>query len=103
MFDINGIELTADQVELWENAKTLINSVKIKAVEHNASIWFDGLIISPSDIVIDDFEIHVKKDHIIFSIFENDTSFDHGLFTPFDEFQTYVKNSFKILQEIEFT
>lgn len=102
MFDINQVELTEDQVNLWNNAVTLINCLKNKAIEFNALIWFDEMIVKPSDIIIDEFSIYVVYENSIFSIFEKDTSYDDGLYTPVDDFRDYVRENFKILQQIEF-
>lgn len=102
MFDINGIELSNYQVNLWSNAVTLINSLKNKAIELNALIWFDELIVKPSDIIIDEFSIHVAYGNSIFSIFEKDINCDDGLYTPVDDFRDFVRTNFKIFQQIEF-
>ena len=84
----------------WNFAKALVESMIIKANAQGASILFDGELITPNEIVIDDTSIKVVKDRTTHMIFEANPELDHGLHDSTGQFEARVRESFVLVVQI---
>jgi len=87
-----------------KNAIRLATDLK-NAAEHRGSnmvIAFDGEMISPKSLVIDEEKgnVFIKEGNCTHVIFENDPSVDEGLEMSIVQYTEYFRNRFKLYMPI---
>lgn len=86
----------------WLAAKAMFTNLIKMAKAHNASIMMDQMPIELKNIHISDQGIYVVLDNCTFTWFECDPAYDHGVYTPKQEFAKQVRQSFKLAKLINF-
>lgn len=96
-------DLPLELVDRWYAAKALLQSIKDSAAVNNAEIFYRDTIIKPEQIEIDENSIYVRHNpHSRTMWFEVAEDWDHGLYTPMEEFADNVRTSFSLAKRIAF-
>lgn len=82
--------------------KFIISELKYKASEQNAIIFYDGVVINPNQVIVNDEGIFVKIDNCTDSLYEHTPDWDHGWYDSLEYLSNRIKNHFKLFKEISY-
>jgi hypothetical protein len=94
--------LNLQQQARWNAAKSLFEGLVATAKRLDAVIMYDGEMITPDQIEISDGAIYVRSGATKVIWFEADPDFDHGLYTPIDEFEAEHRAAFALYKKITY-
>lgn len=86
--------------EKFQTLKNLITDIKRACAITGATIFYDGVVIKPDQIIVNDEGIFVKIDNFTDSLYEHTPDWDHGWYDPIDFLSDRIKNHFKLFKEI---
>jgi hypothetical protein len=87
----------------WNAAVKLLSNLKAKCVSTpGALLMYDGDLIQPEQIVITEDEILVKSSTSTYEVFIADPLYDSGLYKSIKEFNTEVKERFKLVKILKY-
>lgn len=102
MLDINGVTISKVQENRWNCVVDYISALKKAVINNNAVIWYNDSFINIDLIEVTEFSISVKMGNCYDTIFDKDTTVDHGLFTPINDLKKMLNDRFKLYKEIRF-
>ena len=82
--------------------KMIISELKHKATEQNAIIFYDGVMINPDQITVNDGCILVTIGDYSDSLYEHTPDWDHGWYDPIEIVTDRIKSHFKLFKEIKY-
>lgn len=82
--------------------KMIISELKHKATEQNAIIFYDGVIINPDQITVNEDGILVTIGDFSDSLYEHTSDWDHGWYDSLEDLSKRIKNHFKLFKEIKY-
>lgn len=82
--------------------KFVISELKYKASEQNAIIFYDGGVINPNQVIVNDEGIFVKIDNCTDSLYEHTPDWDHGWYDSLEDLSKRIKTHFKLFKEISY-
>jgi hypothetical protein len=87
----------------WNAAVKLLSNLKAKCKSTpGALLMYDGDLIQEDQIVITEDEIKVKSGTSTYEVFIADPLYDSGLYKSVKEFNTEVKERFKLVKILKY-
>jgi len=87
----------------WNAAVKLLTNLKAKCWRtSDVLLMYDGDLIQPEQIVITEDEIKVKSGTSTYEVFIADPLYDGGLYNSVKEFNTEVKERFKLVKILKY-
>lgn len=95
--------MNAEQLNRWNNAKTLVQSLKDTASIVGGEITYYNEPIPPEHIVVTESEITVQNNEdVIWVVFSTDPQWDDGLYTTCAEFEARFRSEFAVIKQIPY-
>lgn len=92
--------MTPDQK--FNYLKSIISELTHKAVEQNATIFYDGIIVKSDQILVDETGIFVSGDNWTDSLYQHTPDWDHGWYDSIEDLVHRIKSHFKLFKEIQY-
>jgi hypothetical protein len=88
----------------WNTAYNLICQILIIAAHEDADIMFDGYVIEPKNIIVDigNRLIYVAVDNTRVTVYNGDTEYDEGAYTPVEEIEENIRRDFNLYKQIRY-
>lgn len=88
--------------EKFQSLKNLITDIKRACAITGATLFYDGVVIKPDQVIVSDEGIFVKIDNCTDSLYEHTPDWDHGWHDSLEELSKRIKNHFRLFKEISY-
>jgi hypothetical protein len=80
----------------------IVQSIKDMAVKYNAVIMYDGVVITPEQLVITEDRFYVQIGNCQMSFYWDNEEYDEGFHTEISELHKSITSQIRLFKEIEY-